>query len=167
MDTANILIGFAEIAIALAGFTTISTIIVRISDSTSRNLLAVRLKTRLLFSIHLVLLAIAPTVLFQLQPEGDHYWRWSALLSLCAGIIVAAIGFIRLMPTTINDPKNSWLQTISVSLVTGWLAYASNHPAFWYFATLALILGANLVMLAGLILSFPIFDVHRKSESRG
>ena len=76
------------------------------------------------------------------------------------------------MPTTINDPKNSWLQTISVtllgtvSLVTGWLAYASNHPAFWYFATLALILGANLVMLAGLILSFPIFDVHRKSESR-
>ena len=167
MDTANILIGFAEIAIALAGFTTISTIIVRISDSTSRNLLAVRLKTILLFSIHLVLLAIAPTVLFQLQPEGDHYWRWSALLSLCAGIIVAAIGFIRLMPTTINDPKNSWLQTISVSLVTGWLAYASNHPAFWYFATLALILGANLVMLAGLILSFPIFDVHRKSESRG
>ena len=166
MDTANILIGFAEIAIALAGFTTISTIIVRISDSTSRNLLAVRLKTILLFSIHLVLLAIAPTVLFQLQPEGDHYWRWSALLSLCAGIIVAAIGFIRLMPTTINDPKNSWLQTISVSLVTGWLAYASNHPAFWYFATLALILGANLVMLAGLILSFPIFDVHRKSESR-
>ena len=167
MDTANILIGFAEIAIALAGFTTISTIIVRISDSTSRNLLAVRLKTILLFSIHLVLLAIAPTVLFQMQPEGDHYWRWSALLSLCAGIIVAAIGFIRLMPTTINDPKNSWLQTISVSLVTGWLAYASNHPAFWYFATLALILGANLVMLAGLILSFPIFDVHRKSESRG
>ena len=167
MDTANILIGFAEIAIALAGFTTISTIIVRISDSTSRNLLAVRLKTILLFSIHLVLLAIAPTVLFQLQPEGDHYWRWSALLSLCAGIIVAAIGFIRLMPTTINDPKNSWLQTISVSLLTGWLAYASNHPAFWYFATLALILGANLVMLAGLILSFPIFDVHRKSESRG
>jgi len=172
LDTANILIGFAEIAIALAGFTTISTIIVRISDSTSRNLLAVRLKTILLFSIHLVLLAIAPTVLFQLQPEGDHYWRWSALLSLCAGIIVAAIGFIRLMPTTINDPKNSWLQTISVtllgtvSLVTGWLAFAGNHPAFWYFATLALILGANLVMLAGLILSFPIFDVHRKSESR-
>jgi hypothetical protein len=133
LDTANILIGFAEIAIALAGFTTISTIIVRISDSTSRNLLAVRLKTILLFSIHLVLLAIAPTVLFQLQPEGDHYWRWSALLSLCAGIIVAAIGFIRLMPTTIKDPKNSWLQTISVtllgtmSLVTGWLAYAGNH----------------------------------------
>lgn len=64
------------------------------------------------------------------------------------------------MPTTINDPKNSWLQTISVtllgtmSLVTGWLAYAGNHPAFWSFATLAL------------ILSFPIFDVHRKPESR-
>jgi len=53
-----------------------------------------------------------------------------------------------------------------VSLVTGWLAYAGNHPAFWYFATLALILGANLVMLSGLILSFPVFDVHRKSESR-
>ncbi|MGB1666651.1 MAG: hypothetical protein ACPHDP_03150 [Pseudohongiellaceae bacterium] len=46
------------------------------------------------------------------------------------------------------------------------LAYAGNHPSFWYFATLALILGANLVMLAGLMLSFPIFDVHRKSESR-
>ena len=170
MDTANVLIGFAEIAIALAGFTTISTIIVRVSGSTSRNLLAVRLKTILLFSIYLILVALTPIALFQLQLEEEQYWRWAALLSLFIGVIVAVIGFSSLLPPTIKDSKNSWFQTITVtvlgtgSLMTSWLAYAGHHPAFWYFATLASILGANLVMLVGLILSFPVFDVHRSQR---
>lgn len=169
MDTATVLIGFSEIAIALAGFTTIATVIVRVSDSTSHNLLAIRLKTILLFSIHLIVISVLPVTLFQLDldPSPDQFWRWSAILSLASGAIVAYIGFLHLLPLTLRDDKNSWWQTIGVStlgtmsMLTTALVIAGGNPVFWYMATLSLVLGASLTMLVGLILSFPVFDVHR------
>ena len=60
MEAATLLIGFAELAISMAGFTTIATIIVRISDTTTKNFLAVRLKMVLIFSVHLIIISFAP-----------------------------------------------------------------------------------------------------------
>lgn len=167
MDTATVLIGFAEIAIAMAGFTTIATVIVRVSDRTSHNLLAIRLKTILLFSMHLIVISVLPVALYQLDSGPDEFWRWSAMLSMASGTVVAYIGFLHLLPLTLRDDKNSWWQTISVStlgtmsILTAALTIAGANPVFWYMATLSLVLGGSLTMLVGLILSFPVFDVHR------
>ena len=168
MDTATLFMGFAEIAIALAGFTTIATVVARISDSTSKNLLAVRLKTTLMFSVHLIIISIAPFVLYQLEPNSDQFLRWSAVVSFISSVVVAYISFFSLLPRTIRDPQNSWWQTVGSvgcglgSLVTGVLTIVGDNASFWYSATLSLILGTCLIMFVGLVLSFPVFDVHLK-----
>ncbi|MFT6294946.1 MAG: hypothetical protein ACJATW_001224 [Glaciecola sp.] len=92
MDTATLLIGFAEIAISMAGFAAIATIIVRISDTTTQNLLAVRLKMVLIFSVHLIIISLAPFVLYQFDPVPERYWRSSALVSFVSTAPVAYIG---------------------------------------------------------------------------
>jgi uncharacterized membrane protein YgdD (TMEM256/DUF423 family) len=168
MDTETLLMGFAEMAIALAGFTTIATIIVKVSDATSENLLAVRLKTVLIFSIHLIVISISPFLLYQLDPNPEQYWRSSALVSFVSGGVVAYISFVQLLPRVLKDSKNSWWQTISsvmcgsASVVTGIFTIFGNNASFWYSVTLSLVLGTCLIMLAGLVLSFPVFDIHRK-----
>lgn len=168
MDTATLFMGFAELAIALAGFTTIATIIVKVSDSTSENLLAVRLKMVLMFSIHLIVISISPFVLSQLSPNSEQHLHYSAGVSFVSGGLVAYIGFVKLLPRTIKDPKNSWWQTLgsiasgTASIFTGVLTIIGNNALFWYSATLSLVLLTCLIMLAGLVLSFPVFDVHRK-----
>ena len=69
MDIAGILIGFVQVAIALVAFTTISVVVVQVSESTTESLLAVRLKYILLFSMHLIVLGILPLVFYQLSGE--------------------------------------------------------------------------------------------------
>ena len=169
MDTATILIGFAQIAISLAAFTTIASVVVQISESTSENLLAVRLKTTLLMSIQLIGLAVFPIVFYQIVPEDGLFWRYAAGGALSTGAIVAYISFFLILPKVLIDPKNSWSQTISAtvtgtaSLVAGALSILSDSPQFWYVTAMALTLTACLAMVIGLILSFPVFDVHRNS----
>jgi hypothetical protein len=167
MDTATLLIGFAEIAISMAGFTAIATIIVRISDTTTQNLLAVRLKMALIFSVHLIIISLAPFVLYQFDPVPERYWRSSALVSFVSTAPVAYIGFFQLLPKTLKDPKNFWWQTTGtmtcsiLSFVTGLLTIYGTNACFWYCATLSLVLGTSLIMLVGLVLAFLIFDIHQ------
>jgi len=167
LDFSQLLIGFVQIAISLAAFTTIATIVVRISDTTSENLLAVRLKTILLYSMHLVVLSVLPLVLYQLTPGDVQFWRSSALLALVSVCLVNYQALFIILPKVISDPKNSWLQTISVigfstaSVITGVLTIFLDNPAFWYMITLTLVLASALAMVIGLVLSFPVFDVHR------
>ena len=171
MDNATILIGFAQIAISLAAFTTIASVVVQISESTSENLLAVRLKTILLMSMQLIVLAVSPLVFYQVTPEGDLFWRYAAGAALISGALVAYISFFLIIPKVLKDPKNSWPQTIggtvfgTASLVAVAVCILRDNPAFWYVAAMVLTLGASLFMVIGLILSFPVFDVHRKKAS--
>lgn len=170
MDFAEILIGFVQVAVALVAFTTISVVVVQVSESTTESLLALRLKYILLFSTHLIVLGILPLVFYQLVPEDGQFWRYSALGSLVAVGAVGYVGIFVLAPIVLRDPKKSWPQLIVagtfsiLGLATNvWIIF-SSEPSFWYMATLALILGATLVMVIGGVLSFPIFDVHKSKK---
>jgi hypothetical protein len=105
MDTATLSIGFAELAISMAGFTTIATIIVRVSDTTTKNLLAIRLKMVLIFSVHLIIISLAPFVLSQFDPDPEQYWRSCALVSFVSAAPVAYIGFFQLLSKTFKRPQ--------------------------------------------------------------
>ena len=171
MDFAEILIGFVQIAVALVAFTTISVVVVQVSESTTASLLALRLKFILLFSTHLIVLGILPLVFYQLEPEDGQFWRYSAQGSLVSVFAIVYIGFVVLLPRILRDSKKSWFQLISsgtfatLGLGTNiWIIF-SKEPSFWYMATLALILAATLVMVVGTVLSFPIFDVHRSNKT--
>lgn len=170
MDDGTILIGFSELAIALAGFTTIATIIVKVSDSTSKNLLAVRLKMVLMFSILLIVGSIAPLIISQSNLDTDQIWHWSSIAFLVSSSIVAYVAIFDMLPRTLRDPKQSWWQTLgslvlgSASVLTALAAIFTSNPVFWYMSTLALVLGVCVIMLAGLVLSFPVFDIHRENS---
>lgn len=172
MSLETVLIGFAQIAISLAAFTTIASVVVQISASTTENLLAVRLKATLLFSMQLLVLSVLPIVFHHLDPENGAYWRYSATGSLATAAVVAYIGLFDQMPKVLRDPKNSWPQTVGVttsglaSIATSVLTLTQNNPAFWYFATIALMLAGTLTMIIGLVLSLPVFDVHRKKTEK-
>lgn len=170
MDIEGILIGYVQVAVALVAFTTISAVVVRVSESTTESLLALRLKYILLFSMHLIVLGILPLVFYQLTPEDGQFWRYSALGSLVTVSAIVYVGILVLAPMVLRDPKKSWPQfilsaTFSIlGLVANvWIIF-SNEPSFWYMATLALILAATLVMVVGAVLSFPIFDVHESKK---
>jgi hypothetical protein len=105
MDTATLLIGFAEIAISMAGFTAIATIIAWISDTTTQNLLAVRLKMVLIFGVHLIIISLAPFVLCQFDPDPERYWRSSALVSFVSIAPVAYIGFFSTTSKNFKRPQ--------------------------------------------------------------
>jgi hypothetical protein len=121
-----------------------------------------------IFSVHLIIISLAPFVLSQLDSDPEQYWRSSALVSFVSIAPVAYIGFFQLLPKTLKDFKNSLWQTIGTmtcslsSLVTGLLTMYGTNASFWYCATLSLVLGTSLVMLVGLVLSFPIFDIRQK-----
>jgi len=65
VDIEEILIGFVQTAVALVAFTTISVVVVQVSERTTEGLLALRLQYVLLFSIHLIALGILPLVAFR------------------------------------------------------------------------------------------------------
>jgi hypothetical protein len=164
VDFAEILIGFVQIAVALLAFTTISVVVVQVSERTTESLLAIRLKFILLFSTQIVVLGILPLVFSQLELEEGQYWRYSTLGSLFFLCVIAYLSFFILLPRVLQDPKQSWTQTIVASLfaISGmgtntWIIF-SQEPSFWYISTLALFLAATLVMVIGVILSFKIFD---------
>ncbi len=172
MDFAEILIGFVQVAIALVAFTTISAVVVQVSKSTTENLLALRLKFILLFSMHLIVLCILPLVFYQIEPNHAQFWRYSALGSLVSVGVVGYVGFVVLLPKILRDSKKSWPQLIlsgtfaTFGLVSNvWIIFC-KEPSFWYMVTLALILGATLVMVVGGVLSFPIFDVHESNKPK-
>ncbi|NKC01253.1 MAG: hypothetical protein GKR90_22530 [Pseudomonadales bacterium] len=170
MDISEILIGFVQVAIALVAFTTISAVVVQVSESTTESLLALRLKYILLFSTHLIVLGTLPLVFYQLVPENGQFWRYSALASLVTVSAVGYVGFLVLAPIVLRDPKKSWPQLIlaaafsTLGLCTNVWVIFSNEPSFWYVSTLSLILAATLVMVVGGVLSFPIFDVHESKK---
>lgn len=173
MELATILIGFAQIAIALAGFTTIASVVVQISERTSANLVAARLGSILTFSMLLVVMSVLLIAFYHLVTQGDQFWHYAAIGSLIVSSLAAYINFFHVIPKVVKDPHNSWLQTIS-SLVFALGGSASlvltllrDNPAFWYFAAMTLTLAACLTMIIGFVLSFPVFDVLRKSEVRG
>ncbi|MGI9325444.1 MAG: hypothetical protein ACR2PZ_09520 [Pseudomonadales bacterium] len=170
MDFEETLIGFVQIAVALVAFTTISVVVVQVSGRTTESLLALRLQYILLFSVHLIALGILPLVVYQLAPEDGQFWWHSALCSLVTAIAVAYLGLIVLLPRIIRDPKKSWIQLLLAgSFATSglgtnvWIIF-SEEPSVWYMATLALMLAATLVMVIGVVLSFPIFDVHSSTQ---
>ena len=172
MDFAEILIGFVQVAVALVAFTTISVVVVQVSQSTTASLLALRLKFILLFSMHLIVLGILPLVFYQLAPEDGQFWRYSALGSLVSVSAIGYIGFVILLPRILRDSKKSWPQLIysgtfaTLGLGTNvWIIFC-KEPSFWYMATLALILAATLVMVVGGVLSFPIFDSHESKSKK-
>ncbi len=103
MDFAEILIGFVQVAVALVAFTTISVVVVQVSESTTASLLAIRLKYILLFSTHLIVLGVLPLVFYQLAPEDGQFWRYSALGSLISVIAVGYIGLLVLLPMILQD----------------------------------------------------------------
>jgi len=171
VDIAEILIGFVQVAVALVAFTTISVVVVQVSENTTESLLALRLKYILLFSTHLIVLSTLPLVFYQLAPEDGQFWRYSALGSLVTVSAIGYVGILVLAPLVLRDPKKSWLQLFlaatfsTLGLCTNvWIIF-SNEPGFWYMATLALILAATLVMVIGGVLSFPIFDVHESKKT--
>ena len=106
MDFAEILIGFVQVAVALVAFTTISVVVVQVSENTTASLLALRLKFILLFSTHLIVLGILPLVFYQLEPEDEQFWRYSALGSLVSVFAIGYIGFVVLLPRILRDSKN-------------------------------------------------------------
>lgn len=168
MDFGALLIGYAQIAISLAAFTTIASVVAQVSENTSANLIAVRLKLTLLFSLHLLVLAVLPTVIYQIAPGADEFWRYSAIGASISFAIAAGISVFGELPRVLRDSKNSWVQTI-LSLVFGFasggadiFAIWSGAPDFWYLLSMALALACTLTMVVGLVLSFPVFDVHRK-----
>ena len=172
MDFAEILIGFVQVAVALVAFTTISVVVVQVSESTTTSLLAIRLKFILLFSTHLIVLGILPLVFYQLEPEDGLFWRYSALGSLVSVFAVGYVGFVVLLPRILQDSKKSWAQLVSsgafatLGLGTNvWIIF-SKEPSFWYMVTLALVLAATLVMVVGGVLSFPIFDAHGSDKTK-
>jgi len=170
LDFAEILLGFVQVAVALVAFTTISVVVVQVSQSTTASLLALRLKFILLFSMHLIVLGILPLVFYQLAPEGGQFWRYSALGSLVSVSVTGYIGFVILLPRILRDSKKSWPQLIysgtfaTLGLGTNvWIIF-SEAPSFWYMVTLALVLAATLVMVVGVVLSFPIFNSHESKS---
>jgi hypothetical protein len=170
VDFEEILIGFVQTAVALVAFTTISVVVVQVSERTTESLLALRLQYILLFSIHLIALGILPLVVYQLAPEDGQFWWYSALGSLVTASAVAYVGLIVLLPGILRDPKKSWPQLLlagsfaTCGLGTNvWIIF-SEEPSVWYMITLALMLAATLVMVVGVVLSFPIFDVHRSPK---
>jgi hypothetical protein len=172
VDFAEILIGFVQVAVALVAFTTISVVVVQVSESTTASLLALRLKFILLFGTHLIVLGILPLVFYQLEPEGGQFWRYSAVGSLVSVSAVGYVGFVVLLPKILRDSKKSWLQLIlsGTFAIQGfgtnvWIIF-SKEPSFWYMVTLALILAATLVMVVGVVLSFPNFDVKGTNKTK-
>ena len=170
MDLAALLIGFAQIGVALAAFTTIAAVVVQVSETTSENLLAVRLATILMFTVFLIVCAVLPLIVYQAVPDVNRFWKISAMFAATGSLAPAIIGFFFLNPAAVQDSKNSWKQTISVNIfgfaAAGafiWSVFAQNS-AFWYILAIGLLLAACLVMLIGLILSFPVFDVMRKGK---
>ena len=170
MDTATILIGFAQIAVSLAAFTTIAAVVVQISATTSATLFAVRLKLILLFSICLIVLSLLPIVTSQRFEDSKLWWNLAALGGSAIIAITAFIAMATCLLPVLRDPKNAWWQTIGVFVFgfgsVGSMGVAAFHPspAFWYILSIELLLAATLVMVSGLLLSFPVFDVIRRAH---
>lgn len=170
MDFATTLIGIAQMAVGLLAFTTIASVVAEISDTTSKNLLAVRLRSLLIISACVTAFAMIPLVLAQLTLEQDQLWRLSAVASITLLVPSAGILYIDVAPKALKDPKNPLLQAISIisvgtaGVLALFAAVFNSTPSFWYILALALFLGGCLIMVLGLVLSFPVFDVHRKKE---
>lgn len=167
MDTATILIGFAQIAVSLAAFTTIAAVVVQISATTSANLFAVRLKLILLFSISLIVLSLLPIVTSHRLEDSMHWWNQAAIGGSAISASTAFIAMTTCLLPVLRDPKNAWWQTIGVLVFgfgsVGAMGVAAFHssPAFWYILSIELLLATTLVMVSGLVLSFPVFDALR------
>ena len=171
VDFAEVLIGFVQVAVGLVAFTTISSVVVQVSQRTTASLLALRLKFILLFSMHLIFLSVLPLVTSQLSPDDEQFWRYSAIGSLVSVVAMGYIGFVVLLPKILRDEKKSWSQLIisgtfaTLGLGTNiWIVFSAT-PSFWYMGTLALMLAATLVMVVGAVLSFPIFDAHEPHDA--
>ena len=77
MEIGAVLIGLAQIGVALAGFTTIASVVVQTGVTTSRNLFIVRTLSILLFSLIFSpgLLGRFPIFLFDgLSDPGQLFW---------------------------------------------------------------------------------------------
>ena len=164
METGAVLIGLAQIGVAMAGVTTIASVMVNTSVTTSRNLFIVRVFSVLLFSILLILGALAPILVSAADISGTRMWQTSSLLVQPALIFAGYVGFFILNRRAISDEKNNWWQTIFTNLlaVAGTtifvLAIFSDHAKFLYTLALMLVLSGALFMMTTLILSFPIFE---------
>ena len=101
MDLAALLIGFAQIGVALAAFTTIAAVVVNVSETTSENLLAVRLATILMFTVFLIVCAVLPLIVYQAVPDANRFWKISAMFAASGSLAPAIIGFFVLNPKAV------------------------------------------------------------------
>lgn len=164
METGAVLIGLAQIGVALAGFTTIASVVVQTGVTTSRNLFIVRTLSILLFSLSLILLALAPVLVETAGISGPRLWQVAAMMTMPLWLFSFIVGYFYLMPRVIRDEKNNWFQTILITLcgtagfATAVMAIFSANAKFWYMLSLMLTLSGALVAIIGLILSFPLFE---------
>ncbi|NNC38583.1 MAG: hypothetical protein EX271_01740 [Acidimicrobiales bacterium] len=164
METGAVLIGLAQIGVALAGITTIASVIVKTSQTTSRNLFIVRVLSILLYSLGLILSALMPVLVSSAGMTGLRLWQVSAMLSMPSWIGLAVIGFFYVLPRALRDEKNNWVQSVVLTVIPtagfGCAVYAifSDQAEFFYMLSLMAVLTANLIAMTALILSFPIFE---------
>lgn len=163
MEHTPVFVLFAEAAIALAGFTTLASVVVRLSRATNETMLALRLISVIMLATTLLIMSLIPLVIARLELPERTAWTYAAYAALVCGAVTAvcAIFVLRLV---IREKANVWWQTIAASgLGYGGMGMLfavllTDVPAFWYVLSLSAQLGACISMVIGAIYSFPVFD---------
>ena len=164
METGAVLIGLAQIGVALAGFTTIASVVVTTGKTTSRNLFVLRVLGALVFSVCLMLFSLMPIIVNAADISGPPLWQISVMASVPFWLVFAGVGLLYILPRVLRDEKNNWFQTTLITFggTAGFgcalFAIFSDQAAFWYMLSLGLVLMGTLVNITGVILSFPIFE---------
>ena len=113
MEHIDTLLTVAEIAVALAGFASLVSVIGRRRDDTSRATDSIRLQMMLEVAFRNAAFALLPLPFLQLAPSDPIVWRISSGLYI---VVIVAHFFLRMRP---NDrPRERWLNVSSLILVS-------------------------------------------------
>ena len=162
MEYRDTLLTIAEIAVALAGFASIVTVVAHRADNRSRIADVARLRLMLEVALRNAGFAVLPLPFLQLAPSDPAVWRISSGLYLVAALVH---GVIRLRSQGDLSPR--WF-TISVQVLLAMTAIASlaNVLGLGGASAFSLYLASLLIGLSVAGLAFLTVVVSALSDTR-
>ena len=162
MDHGDTLLTIAEIAIALAGFASLISVIARRQNDTSQASDSFRLHTMLEVAFRNAAFALLPLPFLQLAPSDPIVWRISSGLYI---VITVGHFLLRLRPRDVLGER--WLRVsmvilLSISVVVGLanvLGVGGSNAFSLYLANL--LLGLCAAGLSFLAVAASVFRVER------
>ncbi len=161
MEHSDTLLTIAELAVALAGFASLVSVIGRRQSNISHAVDSIRLRMMLEVAFRNAAFALLPLPFLQLAPSDPIVWRISSGLYV---VVTVAYFFLRMRP---NDRPRAWLSVsmgilLSITVIVGSanvLGLGGSNAFSLYLANL--LLGLAAASLSFLSVAASIFRVEQ------